>query len=259
MNLSSSYAYVFTALALAAPLSGCKVEASGSLETPVRYEGSSQSLSAAYTSGMAVQISGPNGNIDVKSGGGSDVSVKFSPFILDKRDNEDNARAHMEKNLSFTVGESTDGSTIVVQVDKASGSSGGLGADIVVSLPDGFDGNFVLDQGNGGTDINLGSFSPLNLDIFSDNGSVDLTLGAFAPGTVTLDGAGDLYLGIPADSNGELTALTDGVGDIVITNTPSTWEASPDNSEQAQSFTMGDGTGGRLDLVADFDIEIDPR
>jgi len=251
MNLSSSSAYILAAAALLAPLAACSIKASA--ESAVRYEASDETLSAAYTAGQDISVSGGNGRINVVGGGGSEVSATFSPFILDAKDNEDNARAHMEKNLSLTVEDT--GSGIVVKASRASGSSGSLGADITVRLPDDFDGTFSLNQGNGGTDIDLRSVAPTSLDVFSDNGSVDMHLGVFAPGTITLDGAGSLFLGIPTNSNGQLTASTDGVGDL-IDNSSSEWEASPDNGEQAGSWTMGDGSGGLLTVVADFDIEI---
>lgn len=251
MNLSSSSAYVLAAAAFLAPLTACSVKAE--IEPAVRYEGSSENLSAAYTAGQNISISGPNGKINVVGGGGSEVSATFEPFILDDKDNEDNARSHMEKNLSISVDDG--GDTITVKASRASGSSGSLGADITVRLPDDFDGTFTLNQGNGGTDIDLRSVAPTSLDVYSDNGSVDMHLGVFAPGDITLDGAGDLYLGIPADSNGELSVVTDGVGDIVD-GTSSDWVAAEGNTTQAASWTMGDGSGGLLNVVAGFDVEI---
>lgn len=250
MNLSSSsFAYMLSTAAAASALLGCSV----TVEPATRFEGSDETASVPYVAGSNIRVVSANGQLDVRSGGGTDVGVTFSPFILDKADNEENAVAHMENNLTFTA--TDQGGTILIQVSKADGSKGDLGADMVVTIPSSFDGAFELDQNNGGTEVSLPG-TPTSVDIFTGNGSLDVSLGAFAPGNITNDGAGDVTVGLPSGSNGIVNATTDG-GVGVVTSSPATsWVAGESNSDQAQTFTMGDGSGGTLDILGGFDVHV---
>jgi hypothetical protein len=252
MNLLSSSAYVLVAVAIATPLMGCSV----TIEPATRFEGSDENASVAYVDGNGIRVSSANGNLEVVSTSGSDVTVQYSPFIFDKADNEENARDHMENNLTFVAEES--GGVINIQVLKADGSKGDLGADMLVGIPSGFNGTFELDQGNGGTDVDLPG-APSSVDIFSDNGGLVVSLASFAPGKVTNDGAGDVEVYIPASSDGIVTALTDGGVGVVTSDPGADWVPSEENGDQAQTFTMGAGAGGTLDILGGFDVHVGTR
>lgn len=256
--------FVVVAFAAAAAIPGCYV----SVEPATRFEGTPVTKSVDYASGQAVHIVSNNGNVTVAGGSSSSaLSVKFQPFILEKDDNEDGAKSQMENDLSMTA-EVRESGDIVLSVIRKDGSSGNLGADIVVTLPAGFDGAFEVDQNNGEVKADLRGGHPLSTDIDSENGSIEI-LGAAGPlsivagngsgrvdvaawpeggeGKVEL-GNGDLDFSLPADANGTMTAFAEN-GVVDDGSIPSTW-ATEAAGEGSKSYTMGDGTLGGLVAIS---------
>ena len=252
---------------------GCIVSSCGDnctqFETPVRFEAAAESDSEPYTDGLGIKVVGVNGNITVTPGTSSNVEVTYKPFILDKKDNEENAKAHMAKNLITDI--STTGSDIVIRTDRASGSSSTLGADIVVKLPAGFDGRFEIDQNNGEVSADLGSLAATAtvvknigagsvtmhnavgpVDITADVGDVDVSIKTWgtAKGTIHA-GNGQIDVEVPSDIDGTITLNCDDLSEISVSGVPSSWTGDTEDP-QSKAFTAGTGVGAALDVVNDF-------
>jgi hypothetical protein len=236
-------------------------------ENAVRFEAPARESSVAYTAGSAIEIVGENGEIRVVPGSGSEVGVSVVPFILDKASNEENASAHMEKNLEVSAVD--EGGRVVVRVTRADGSSGALGGDVTVTLPAGFDGAFSVRQGNGGVDVDLGGTAAAStsvvhdgagsisvsgarglLEIVASTGDVTVDVDAWAAsgdGRIFTDN-GDIVLSLPAAADGTLTLTAS--DQLTESGVPETWTAAGEGN--AKSYTMGAGAGGHVDVTADF-------
>jgi hypothetical protein len=239
------------------------------LEPATRFEGTPKTQSAAYASGQGVRIQSTNGVVKVTQGTSSQVEVTFQPFALDKKTNEAGASSAMQNNLILSA--STVGNDVVVSASRKSGSSSGLGADITVKLPAGFNGAFEVDQDNGEVDVDFGTLTPAGTAV-KDTGAGSLNVkGAAGPLDITTD-VGDVIVtvakwgaagedGTVHTGNGNIsfTAPTAADGQLVLTangkiSIPSTLPASWAKNETATStaFTMGKGAGGHVDVKNDF-------
>lgn len=276
MKLSTAFAFAAVGFA-SLSLGGCIVTETDDgfvIENATRFEGTTvTSDPVAYAKGQAVRIAGENGEIRVVRGAAGQVTAKFTPFTLDKKDAEDRARQEMEEKLSLTVETESDGD-IVIRADRLSGASSGLGADIVVSLPDGFEGEFEINQGNGFVDADLTGGNPLSTTILNDGaGDIDVRgaggrLSIQGEFDVTVDVAswsdqngyvrstdllGNVVFRVPASVNGKITAVAD--ESVTEENLPSSWQVA-EAAPNSKSYTMGDGSGGQVDLEAGETIHI---
>ena len=194
------------ALPFAALVSGCYVQAEAG--TLTRFEGTPVSQTIPYASGQAVHIISANGNVKVAgSSSTSEVTVKFSPFTMDKDDNEAGAKNAMNTRLHLIAETETSGE-IVLKVTREDGSSGYLGADIEVGLPSGFDGGFEVDQNNGEVTADLRGGVPASTDVQDTGGGSVTVYGAAGPLTIETQ-AGDASVSVQAwsASDGSIRAV----------------------------------------------------
>ncbi|XXX77629.1 hypothetical protein WMF30_02475 [Sorangium sp. So ce134] len=257
MNRSLRIACSLICAASAAATAGCVVTA----ETLVRYEGTDESVRVEYLPTQSIRIVSDNGDVEVRTGNVSDVVVTFSPFTMRKKDENLLAVQEIEEDLELAA--KTEGD-VVITTRTRDGSSGYLGADIEVVLPDDFDGGLRIEQDNGSVDVDLDGAPSRGTTVVSDNGSIDVVgaRGAIDVSTknggvfVDLDawsssdgsissGNGSIELAVPAGVDGTMTAQTLN-GDVVEQGIPSTWATAGEGS--ATSYTMGDGEGGLLEL-----------
>ena len=127
--------------ALLVVATGCKVE--GSAATPVRYEDSSpRNVEESWTSGQNISIDGLCGDIDVVEGSSADtLDVDVLRFHYWNPDEEEKARQMMDDHLQYGIDSVADELLVYTERD---GGSNGLGADLTVRLPTGFDGSLVV-------------------------------------------------------------------------------------------------------------------
>jgi hypothetical protein len=268
------FAFLVALSPLAALSTGCVVECQDQdgvtvcqVENAVRSEAATIDQSVAYTAGSAIDIEGANGTIKVVRGSGDDVSVAVVPFILDKASNEENARAHMEKNLQVSA--SADAGRVLIRVTRASGASGALGGDLTVSIPSSFDGDFSLLQGNGSVEVDLGGATPAStkvvndgagsisvqgarglLEVVAGTGDVDVDVATWATGGTgrVFSDNGDITIAVPAASDGTMSLLAS--DQLTESTLPAEWLVAGEGSQR--SYTMGAGAGGHVDVTADF-------
>ncbi|WP_437814109.1 hypothetical protein [Sorangium sp. So ce1078] len=260
MNRSLRIACFLVCAASAAATAGCVVSA----ETLVRYEGTDETVRVEYLPTQSIRIVSDNGDVEVRTGNVSEVVVTFSPFTMRKKDENTLAVQEIEEDLALAA--KTDGE-VIITTQRRSGSSGYLGADIEVVLPDVFDGGLRVEQDNGSVDVDLDGAPSRGTTVLSDNGSIDVVgaRGAINVATdnggvfVDLDawssadgsissGNGAIELSVPAGVDGTMTAQTLN-GDVVEQGIPSTWATAGEGS--AKSYTMGDGEGGLLELFTE--------
>lgn len=242
-------------------------------ENAVKYVGSDVDQAVDYTAGQNVVISSVNGQVKVRGGGGTQVQVTFERFTFRRDGEEDQAKTEMDDDL---VLETTNTGDVVVKASRKGGSSSGLGADIIVRLPDGFDGGVEVDQNNGGTDVEVNGAT--YVEINSDNGGVDLSMGGAAADKVTvnadngsLDLSGlsgtlhiiqgngvdcnvgiaawgsndgtiscdslDANIGFASGMSGRITVVSS--GGIITESVGSDWLASEQNVDNSKSFSFG--------------------
>jgi hypothetical protein len=266
------------AIVLSAPLfAGCAItqnsDGSVTLQSLTTYDGTPESKSVAYAPGDSLRIVGVNGDITVTSSSSSTVDVTFKPTTKGKGDDAGKKQATDEMNNQIHYAVSS-GGEIVVQVTRDSGANAYLGADVVVAIPPSFNGAFTVQQGNGDVDVQLGG-GATSVTVKNDgagdisvagasgalniSGGFDVKVGVSAwasaghDGSITAGDLGNISISIPATSNGTLTAQAG--GKISDGGLPSNW-ASAAAADNSKSYTMGDGTGAKVALVAGADIAI---
>jgi len=183
-------------------------------ESLVRFEGELQTVTLNYTQGDDIVVEGVNGNIDIKRGGAADtVSVTFTPFSMRGHSFEEDAKKDLDEDLML---ETDDQGRILIKVSRASGSSTGRGADMSITLPDGFTGGVNVDVGNGFLDADLGGGAPAFTTI-KNTGSGDIEVTG-AAGPLDIRGEFDVSVKVAAwsDQNGSILSRGN-LGEVDIT------------------------------------------
>jgi hypothetical protein len=206
-------------------------------------------MSAAYEAGDGVRVVQQNGEITIERGSGSEISATFEPFTFRADDEEDEAKAEMEDDLTLTVEDQ--GTYVLVRVAKADGSSSYLGADVTVTLPAEFGGGIEVESDNGGLDLRDAS-GPLTIDMNNAaSTTVEVAAWSAIDGTVHV-GNGDLEFTVASGLEGSIEAIAGGADPSVIgpNPMPSDW-AVEETSATEKIFTFGtDPTaGGRVSLT----------
>jgi hypothetical protein len=225
----------------------------------------------AYTAGYNITVKNDNGDVDVRKGSGTDLTVEFRPFSGRAERDEDIAVRDMTEDLELIA--TADGE-LVVHANKKDGSNSLLGCDMVVTLPAGFDGAVILDNDNGPLDADLTGGTPASTTLTMDGAGTSNITGAAGPlniqgasagdttvtlssdplawggGTITAGGPGDVTVSVPSGANGSIQIQACGDNAINAPSLPSDWVASPDNSDVSQSYTMGSG-GDNLSITCD--------
>ncbi len=251
----------------AAAFSGCTISAS----TDTRFLGSVVTDSAEYTGGdicFDIEIGSAivGEALVIENGSGSTLSATFQPFSFRPDDQEELAKSDMMDDLTMEIVEG--GScALTVRVDIAEGAYSKIGANVEVSMPDGFDGQIHIDVGNGAVDADLRGGSPTVTRVRSDNGSVDIR---GAGGTLDIDidngssyigvsswsdqdgevhvGNGSLEFDVAAGLSGYITAVADGASPEVIGPSGGDWVS--DGTSPSMSFTFGSPEPGTHGTVA---------
>jgi hypothetical protein len=241
-------------------------------ESLKKFVGTSRSSSLAYTDGADLVVDGVNGNIEVNIGSGTDVTVEFQPFSWRGHSKEADAKADIENDLVTTF---TDDGSMHVVVSRKDGSFNGLGADIVITLPSGFNGGVDIDPNNGFVEANLGGLAEFVTIKNDGSGDIDVT-GASGPlnlvgefditvavsewsatdGSVKSNGGlGNVTITVPSGANGSIQATSQGGLVISPSPLPADWseDAAGDNSK---TFTFGTVDGGNLVVDGGDDVTI---
>lgn len=254
MNSMLRWTVGSAALAVAATtFTGCVV----TVEPATRWEGTAQNETLAYAGDDTIQVSNENGNILFKAGSSAtEIAVKFQPFSL-RADSEENlAKQDMQNDLVLTVEDT--GTTVVISAALKDGASGGLGADIEVTLPAGYLGGLDISSQNGTVDGDLSAGLPAFTTLFAKNGSVELTglagtldvevgngpctLGidgwSTADGTVGT-GNGDITFTVASGLSGNITAVAGSTGIVQGPDPkPADWNEAA-NAENSKSYSFG--------------------
>jgi hypothetical protein len=243
-------------------------------ESLIRFEGTMQTAQLTYNQGDEIVVNGVNGKIDIHHGGVADrVAVSFQPFSMRGHSFEDDAQKDMEEDL---IVETDDQGRILIKVSRAGGSSNGLGADMDITLPDGYTGGVSIDVGNGFLTADLSGGTPAFTTVHNDGtGDLDIT---GAAGKLDIVGGFDVSVGVAAwsDQDGQIKS-TGGLGDLVVTvpagangsiqatyqdgvvtgptSMPTDWtenEAAPNS----KTYTFGAEAGGNVVVDADESVTI---
>lgn len=238
------------------------------------FQGTEVTESVPYTAGQGIEIDGANGSVDVVVGSGSDVTVSFRPKTARGGDEEEEAVAEMENDLTLTA--EVQGDNVYIAATTAEGSNPYLAADITVTLPSSFAGPVDVFNDNGGADVDLRGTAPSSVRLKVDNGgltlrgaagpldieqgngtSCDVGVAAWATsdGTIACDSI-DADITIPSGANGSIQVQSQ-TGTIVEPSPlPSDWDASPDNQSNSATWSIGadPAAGGNVLITNDGDI-----
>ena len=228
-------------------------------EPLTQYQGTEVTETIAYTAGQGVEINGANGGIDVTVGSGSDISVSFQPKTARAGDEEDEAIAEMENDLTLTVRDN--GDTILIEATTAEGSNPYLAADIRVTLPSTFAGRADIFNDNGSADVDLTGSAPTSVRLEVDNGqlnlrgaagTLDVSQGSGTACNVSVaawgteDGSitcssSDAVIGIPSGANGSIQVTSENGVVVEPATLPGDWTAAEGNVDNSKTFTLGMG------------------
>ena len=167
-------------LLAACEIQECDDEVTGAdgvcLKSLKRFEGTSVTQYAEYTTDLDLVFDSPNGDLRIVRGSRDDrVEVTFEPFVLRAHDTpREEAEAELDE-LEVSLGQS--GRAMFVDVRRPSGARGTLGADVLIALPTGFASILDVDQNNGDTRIDFLGDAP-SLILTSDNGDCDVVTGS---------------------------------------------------------------------------------
>ena len=133
-------------------------------ESLKKFVGTSETKQVGWNDGGKLRIESRNGRVTVKAGSGDTFDVEFTPFSWRGHSKKDQAIAEIENKLNKVADGDGSGGALV-KTSRKSGSSSGLGADIVVTLPAGFNGAIEIEQDNGFIDVqSVGSATSLNVE-----------------------------------------------------------------------------------------------
>lgn len=118
-----------------------------------------------YSAGQNIRVDTINGYVKLFRGTVSDsVVVKLMPFSARGSDEEKVAQQDMQNDLVVEM--TSVGGEVLIRTDRVDGASGGLGADVEITLPAGFDGGINVDNGNGSIDADLSGGLPAFTTLF---------------------------------------------------------------------------------------------
>ena len=235
-------------------------------------------IGVPYAKGQNVKINGDYGNIDVVLGGqlGS-IDVTFKRFTLGPSDGQTAAFEEMEQKLELTA-VLAPGSTVEVVSRKLEGANGGLGCDVVVSLPVDFVGGFTLFNTSGSTNVDLTKVGAAWTTVQNENGelvvrgaggqldigvrsgtSASVSVRNWAPETSKVEvDVLDFSFTVTPGTNGSLEA-TSSAGNVAEPNPlPGDWFGNASNSDVAKSFSFGaePHKGGKVTLINSGNIAL---
>lgn len=234
---------------LLATAAGCKV----TVQSQTRFNGTPIQQDVAWTSGQALTIESPNGDVSVKADApDGHITVKAKPFAFADDDDESGAQSTMNGKLAFKA--FNDNGAVVLQgIMQGSGS---YGFDIEVHVPAGFNGALDVEQENGAVDLH-GTGPASQTKVVSNNGSItatDQTLGqsiylTTQNGSIEVNGAPTGTGNVVHTDNGFVTF---GVGTganvaihaIASTGTvhyPDGWAVTGETASDV-TITVGDGS-----------------
>lgn len=191
------------------------------------WEGTPVTRTLTYTAGKNIRVDGVNGQVTLIRGTStSQISVKFTPFSIRAGDEETLAQQDMQKDLILTTTD-TAASEVLIQTDRTANGSGGLGADIEVTLPSGFDGGVEVDSGNGSIDA-------------------DLSGGNAAFTTMNIPGAGDITV---VGASGKLSITGPFGVDVQIQNW-SAVDASTILGDRDMTIRIAPGLSGQIEAIS---------
>ena len=197
-----------------------------------RFNGTDVSKSATWASGGTVTIDGVYGDITVGKSTTDKVEVTFSPFSRRAHDAKDAAIEEMNTNLVLDI---KDGGNVTVTTSR-NGGTNGLGADIVVNLPETFDGPLVVH--NHGS----GPINPGNVKVNFVGTSSTVTINNDKLGDCTLSGAATVTsTNVTCDGSVKVINVADNV-------TIHTTGLETDNAIELSIASISDtATGGTID------------
>jgi hypothetical protein len=251
---------------LAICASGCYIQA----ETATRFEGAKSTQTGAYVAGKSIRVESDNGQVKLVPGGSStELSATFQPYSMRPDSEEQQAKDDMKNDLVLTVDDT--GDPIVVGVSVKNGANGGLGADVNLALPAGFDGGIDLQPRLGSVEADLtggtpayttvnvpvgsgevwGAGGPLSIDIFNATDGISVQSWSQEAGHVTV-GNGDIAFSVAPGLSGNILATAGTDSDTTIT-APANWTETPTaHNEKTYNFGPDAATLGTVAVTAEF-------
>jgi hypothetical protein len=244
-----------------------------SVESLVKYNGSKVNETLTYAPGMNISVDSQNGKVTMIAGSSDTVGIVFSPFTFRPDGEKEEASTEIKGDLNLT--HTADGE-IIIGVSKDSGSSSGLGADIVITLPAGFDSQVSVHVNNGSLEGSFASGVATATTLLVDNGSMTVnglsgTLNVQADGTncsVGISSWGTTNGTIDCDWLDSQITVASGISgslqlqsqnkEITAGTLPTDWVASEENASNSQSYSFGadPGSFGTLLMVNSGSIEL---
>jgi hypothetical protein len=222
------------------------------LKSTKEYRGTQQVENTDWAPGSAVNIDATLGDVKVVVGTvDNQVSVTVNPFVRRPSDVTDAQLAESFADFEARVGTDTDGTVQVLTLRKA-GSNTTLGGDVIVEVPQGFDGALTISNKTGKTDVSIPSVTAI--DIHNTNGGITASFGAIGDGATggpMVTDLGDVILGMPSDGTyyvGATAAKTVDFG-----TPPGACVEDASNGENSKSLTCN----GATDADATFDVSAD--
>lgn len=200
--------------------------------------GKGYSQETEWRSGDALVIRGINGTIDVRESSGDQVLAQFSPFVLIADDATAREVRHELDKLRGTIEVDESTRTITVETQREGQVLSSLGADVIVSIPEQFDGPLSIHQENGPVEVK-GTGHASRFALVNENGSCDLNVGLATVIHVKC-GFGDLTGAVPeVPESLETATFETGRGDIEL--------RFPD--DEVFSVRALSATGGLVDVT----------
>jgi hypothetical protein len=241
---------------------GNKIANCTQFETPTKYVASDVTETLVYQSGYDLVVDSVNGRIDVERHSGSDVRVTFKRHTLGGNSEADEEQAKDELQNDIHL-EANDDGRIFVKTSRSGGSSA-LSADIIILLPDAFDGAVVIDQNNGFVDVDLAGMAPQAVKVVNDGAGdirvwgargkldlvgdfdIDVSVAEWSDEDgqiITNGGTGDLTITVPASAHGSIQATASDDGEVLVISPLLDWNVA-EAAYNSKTVTFGDGSGG---------------
>lgn len=187
------------------------------LTLPEPHESDSETETLDYASGMGLRITGDFRNLEVERGSAGEIEVVYKARV-------DLAEGRSQKVIDATLAEldvsvSDTGDDIAVVAERSGNSN--VAALIQVRIPDDFDGDIVIRQGNSKNDggevelSSVGSARSLEVDLPSTGDQLTLaTPNTLRSAVINVDGFWDIVTGAFSSSELVGATLTTDSGDI---------------------------------------------